>query len=54
LIADGLPNREIAERLYLSVRTVESHISSLLVKTGAGSRATLIALGIDARAMPAS
>jgi DNA-binding CsgD family transcriptional regulator len=52
LIADGLTNREIAERLYLSVRTVESHISSLLVKTGAGSRAALIALGIDARAVP--
>jgi DNA-binding CsgD family transcriptional regulator len=54
LIADGLSNRAIAERLYLSVRTVESHISSLLVKTGAGSRAALIALGIDARAVPAS
>jgi len=48
-IAEGLTNREIAERLYLSVRTVESHISSLLMKTGAGSRAALIALGLEAR-----
>jgi DNA-binding CsgD family transcriptional regulator len=30
-------------------RTVESHISSLLMKTGAGSRAALIALGLEAR-----
>jgi DNA-binding CsgD family transcriptional regulator/type II secretory pathway predicted ATPase ExeA len=49
LIVEGLTNREIAERLYLSVRTVESHISSLLMKTGAGSRAALIALGLEAR-----
>jgi DNA-binding CsgD family transcriptional regulator/tetratricopeptide (TPR) repeat protein len=53
LIAEGLTNREIAERLYLSVRTVESHISSLLMRTRASSRAALIALGLEARNAPA-
>jgi DNA-binding CsgD family transcriptional regulator len=38
LIADGLSNREIAERLSLSVRTVESHIYRAMAKTGTTSR----------------
>ena len=41
MVASGLPNREIAERLYVSVRTVESHVSSLLGKVGARNRADL-------------
>jgi DNA-binding CsgD family transcriptional regulator len=41
LIAEGLPNREIAQRLYLSPRTVEHHVTSLLRRTGAPSRAAL-------------
>jgi DNA-binding CsgD family transcriptional regulator len=44
LIAKGLPNREIAERLYLSPRTVEHHVASLLRRTGAPSRAALAAV----------
>ena len=32
LVGDGLPNAEIAQRLYVSVRTVEAHVSSLLTK----------------------
>jgi DNA-binding CsgD family transcriptional regulator len=43
LLADGLPNREIAERLYLSPRTVERHIANLVVKTGVGRRSQLVA-----------
>jgi DNA-binding CsgD family transcriptional regulator len=47
LVAGGSSNHEIAEQLYLSVRTVESHISSLLMKTASPSRAALIALALD-------
>lgn len=34
LIADGLSNRQIAERLFLSDGTVRNHISAILEKTG--------------------
>jgi DNA-binding NarL/FixJ family response regulator len=44
LVADGLTNREIAERLFVSPRTVETHVASLLAKTGTASRAELRAL----------
>ena len=40
-MAEGLSNREIAERLYLSVRTVESHVYQARAKVGARSRAEL-------------
>nr|WP_254940821.1 LuxR C-terminal-related transcriptional regulator [Cyanobium sp. Morenito 9A2] len=39
---EGLSNKAIAGRLYLSPRTVESHISHLLLKTGCGSRTQLL------------
>ena len=38
LINAGLSNNDIASRLYLSVRTVESHVSSLLQKAGCANR----------------
>ena len=41
LVGDGLPNAEIAQRLYVSVRTVEAHVSSLLTKLHARNRAQL-------------
>ena len=34
LVADALPTREIAARLFLSPRTVEHHVASLLARTG--------------------
>jgi DNA-binding CsgD family transcriptional regulator len=44
LIGDGLSSREIAERLTLSVRTVESHVYRAMLKTGTTSRDELAAL----------
>lgn len=38
LIADGLTNREIGERLYLSEKTVKHHVSDVLAKLGLGRR----------------
>jgi two-component system response regulator NreC len=43
LIALGHTNGEIASRLYLSVRTVESHRARIQGKTGCSSRAQLVA-----------
>jgi DNA-binding CsgD family transcriptional regulator len=44
LIGEGLSNRDVAERLTLSVRTVESHIYRAMLKTGTTSREELAAL----------
>ena len=44
LVAEGLANKEIAARLFLSPRTVEKHVESLLRKTGARSRTQLVAI----------
>ena len=41
LVAEGLSNREIADRLHISVRTAENHVSHILVKLGLHSRAQL-------------
>jgi DNA-binding CsgD family transcriptional regulator len=41
LVGEGLSNREIAARLYLSPRTVEKHVESLQRKTGIAGRARL-------------
>jgi DNA-binding NarL/FixJ family response regulator len=42
LIADGLPDREIAARLFLSNHTVKTHISRIFAKTGSRDRAAAI------------
>ena len=44
MIGEGLSNRSIAERLTVSVRTVESHIYRAMGKTGVASRDELAAL----------
>ena len=41
LLLQGMSNRSIADARQVSVRTVESHISSALNKSGCGSRLQL-------------
>lgn len=43
LVAQGLSNRQVATRLYLSERTVESHVSAILTKLGLRSRSGIAA-----------
>jgi len=45
LISDGLVNREIGHRLFLSEETVKSHVRHLLAKLQARSRAHAVAIG---------
>jgi DNA-binding CsgD family transcriptional regulator len=47
LVGQGLSNAEVGKRLFISVRTVQSHVSSLLAKLGAENRAGLIAFGLS-------
>jgi LuxR family transcriptional regulator, maltose regulon positive regulatory protein len=43
LIADGLSNQEIAERLFISVATVKTHINNIFNKLGVSNRMQAIA-----------
>jgi two-component system response regulator NreC len=49
LIARGHTNRETAERLFLSVRTVENHRARIQRKLGLGSRSDLVDYAIERR-----
>ncbi len=44
LLADGLTNREIAERVFLSSRTVERHLANVGTKLGTRTRSELVAM----------
>jgi DNA-binding CsgD family transcriptional regulator len=43
LVADGLTNKQIGTRLFISERTVDSHVRSILNKLGFSSRAQITA-----------
>ena len=52
LLADGLDQAEIAERLVISPKTVGTHIERILAKLGAHSRAEAVALAYRLRVVP--
>jgi two-component system response regulator NreC len=47
LVAQGHTNRQVAEKLHLSVRTVESHRANLMNKLGLSSPAQLVRYAIE-------
>ena len=42
LVADGLTNEKIAEKLEISKRTVDNHVSNILSKTSTHNRVELV------------
>ncbi|AOP47474.1 response regulator transcription factor [Streptomyces lydicus] len=52
LIGEGLTNRQIGKRLYLSEKTVKNHISRLLAKLGVERRIQAAVLATQAPAPP--
>jgi len=47
LVAEGLSNRVLAERLIVGERTAETYVSSILNKLGYTSRAQIAAWAVD-------
>jgi DNA-binding NarL/FixJ family response regulator len=47
LLARGLPNKEIADSLYIGERTVKFHVSSILAKLNAGNRTEAARIAIS-------
>jgi DNA-binding NarL/FixJ family response regulator len=47
LVAEGLTNQEIAEQLFLSVSTVDTHRKNLLLKLNAKNTAALVKLAME-------
>ena len=46
-VADGLTNQEIAEKLTISKRTVDNHVSNMFTKTGSKNRVALLNWAMD-------
>ena len=49
LIAEGLTNRQIGERLFLAEKTIKNYVSSLLAKLGLQRRTQAAVLGAEIR-----
>lgn len=52
LLCEGLTNPEIAERLFVSRRTVQSHLYNVFKKVGVRSRTELVARAVAAGLLP--
>ncbi len=52
LVAQGLTNRDIAGRLYLSVRTVDTHVDHVLAKLGFSTCTQLVAWAYESGLLP--
>lgn len=52
LIAEGLSNREIAERVHVSENTVKTHSGRVFAKLGARRRTQAVQLGKELRLIP--
>jgi predicted ATPase/DNA-binding CsgD family transcriptional regulator len=46
LVADGRTNQEIADALYISLRTVQTHVANILAKLDLNSRAAVAAYAV--------
>jgi DNA-binding NarL/FixJ family response regulator len=47
LVGHGMSNAEIAERLFISVATVKTHVSNILRKTRVRDRVSAVVLGYE-------
>jgi DNA-binding NarL/FixJ family response regulator len=49
LLTEGLTNAEIADRLVVSTRTVDHHVSAILTRLGAPTRRDAVRMAADLR-----
>ena len=52
LIADGLPSKQIAHALQISIKTVDFHRSRIMQRLGTNSLAKLVRLAVEQRLIP--